>query len=328
MRPAELPLFWRIVTINGAVFFLGTMALALSPARVSSPVLLSEAVVLLVGLSLMVGTNALLLRRHLAPIDRVIAHMGQFVVGKPQAPLEPTGSGAGARLAASYQAMAARLAEERAISDAKELAAQEAERHRIAQELHDEIGQRLTVVLLSLKRLEGAERSEPFDPSELRAVRESVRLALDEVRGVARRLRPGVLDDLGLHSALAGLVSDVAEQLAADGVEVRRSFAPGLPALGQSADLVVFRVAQEALTNAVRHAGARRVEVSLRRSGPSVVLEVADDGRGLGDVEEGAGITGMRERARLVRADLELTSDGGRGTRVRLSVPLPEGASA
>lgn len=328
MRPAELPLFWRIVTINGAVFFLGTMALALSPARVSSPVLLSEAVVLLVGLSLMVGTNALLLRRHLAPIDRVIAHMGQFVVGEPQAPLEPTGSGAGARLAASYQAMAARLAEERAVSDAKELAAQEAERHRIAQELHDEIGQRLTVVLLALKRLEGAERSQRAEPSELRAVRESVRLALDEVRGVARRLRPGVLDDLGLHSALAGLVSDVAEQLAAEGVEVRRSFAPGLPALGESADLVVYRVAQEALTNVVRHAGARHVEVSLHRSGSAVVLEVVDDGRGLGDVQEGAGITGMRERARLVRADLDIASDGGRGTRVRLSVPLPEGASA
>ncbi|WP_269801751.1 helix-turn-helix transcriptional regulator [Nocardioides allogilvus] len=191
-----------------------------------------------------------------------------------------------------------RLANAQRAGDARALAAQEAERHRIAQELHDEVGQSLTVVLLGLKQVEG--RAPADLVPELAAVRESARAGLDDVRRVARRLRPGVLDDLGLTSALAALTTDFAAHSAAS---VRRSFTPGLPALSPEAEVVIYRVAEEALTNAARHADAREVELSLQRLGGSVVLEVRDDGRGFEGLAEGSGLMGMRERAALVRAE-------------------------
>jgi two-component system sensor histidine kinase UhpB len=156
---------------------------------------------------------------------------------------------------------------------------------------------------------------------ELALLRESARTGLDDVRRVARRLRPGVLADLGLTSALAALATDFARHSAAP---VRRSFGPGLPQLSPDAELVVYRVAQEALTNAARHAGARSVELSLTRQDAAVVLEVRDDGRGFAPLTEGSGLLGMRERAALVAAELTVTSRPRRGTTVRLRVPAVE----
>src|SRR5690606_26684178 len=120
---------------------------------------------------------------------------------------------------------------------------------------------------------------------ELALVRESARAGLDDVRRVARELRPGVLEDLGLHSALTSLATDFS---AATGVPVRRTVAPAIPDLPKDTELVVYRVAQEALTNIARHAGAAKVELSLLRVGDDVVLEVADDGAGSGEVTPGA----------------------------------------
>ena len=160
---------------------------------------------------------------------------------------------------------------------------------------------------------------------ELAAVRESARAGLDDVRRVARRLRPGVLEDLGLASALAALATEFADHSSAS---VRRSFAPGLPALSPEAEVVVYRVAQEALTNAARHADARSVELSLQRLGAHVVLEVRDDGRGFTGLTEGSGLMGMRERAALVRAELSVISQPRHGTTVRLKVPVDTTAEA
>ncbi|MCR8526200.1 histidine kinase, partial [Escherichia coli] len=129
-----------------------------------------------------------------------------------------------------------RLEEERGTSNAKALAAQEAERHRIAQELHDEVGQHLTVVLLGLKQLE--QQLPPEARDEVALLRESAREGLDDVRRVARRLRPGVLEDLGLTSALASLTNDFAGRNSAT---VRRVISPGLPTLSHDAELVVYR---------------------------------------------------------------------------------------
>ena len=145
---------------------------------------------------------------------------------------------------------------------------------------------------------------------------------LDDVRRVARELRPGVLEDLGLVSALAALTQDFA---AHTGAAVRRDVAPGLPALPKATELVVYRVAQEALTNVARHAGAGRVCVDLAPTfaGDAVRLRVVDDGCGLGDSREGAGIRGMRERAMLVAATLTVGSHPEGGTELRLLVPVP-----
>jgi two-component system sensor histidine kinase UhpB len=311
----RLPLYWRVCLINGLVFVVGTVVLAASPATVSARVLVSEAIVLTVGLTVILGMNAFLLRNSLAPLDRLIRLMEDVDLQNPGQRLPTEGTGLVAHLENSFNAMLDRLELERSTSNARALAAQESERHRIAQELHDEVGQGLTAVLLGLKR---ASDHAPADMSgELDSVLEIARSSLDEVRDVARRLRPGVLEDLGLLSALAALATDFS---ANTGVHVRRGFSPGLPDLDPEPELVVYRVAQEALTNVARHAEAGLVQISLSAHGSGVLLQVIDDGRGLSG-QEGAGIRGMRERALLVGADLNVRGRVGGGTEVRLVVP-------
>jgi two-component system sensor histidine kinase UhpB len=310
-------LYWRVVLTNGLVFLVGTVALAFSPATVSTRVLRSEALVLAVGLTVIVVTNALLLRRSLAPLDRLASQMSAVETPTQRVLLPQQGHGLVADLIASYNAMLSRLEAERSSSNARALAAQESERQRIAQELHDEIGQTLTVVLLGLKRV--IDQAPPELAGELSSIQTAVRNSMVEVRQVARRLRPGVLEDLGLLSALSALATDVANHT---GVHVRRSFAPGLPAVDDETELVVYRVAQEALTNVSRHADARTVDLALSKQGPSLLLRVVDDGKGIGRAPEGSGIHGMRERALLVEGSLEVRPSDHGGTEVRLLVPI------
>nr|WP_227463620.1 sensor histidine kinase [Nocardioides lijunqiniae] len=310
-------LYWKVFLTNGVVFVVGTLALVLSPASVSRRPLLSEVLVVVVGLGLMLLADAVFLRRSLTPVDRVVRQMETVELLKPGHRLAQPTSGPGAQLVRGYNDMLDRLEAERSASNAQALAAQEAERHRIAQELHDQVGQSLTVVLLGLKRVH--DQAPPELAEELALVRESVRTSLDDVRRVARELRPGVLEDLGLHSALAALASGFAEHA---GPHVRRTVAPGLPPLSPQAELVVYRVAQEALTNVARHAGAGSVSLSLTRVGDRVVLEVTDDGRGTDGTRPGAGLLGMRERALLVGGEVSVTGGPGAGTTVRLAVPV------
>ncbi|HEX6151877.1 sensor histidine kinase [Nocardioides sp.] len=312
----RLPLYWRVCLINGAVFAAGTLALVLSPASVSRTVVASEAAVLVVGLVVMLVTNGLLLRSSLAPVDRVAREM-QVVELSDGLRLEEPTTDPGARLVRGYNSMLDRLESERSESSARALAAQESERHRIAQELHDQVGQDLTVVLLGLKRLDG--RVPPDVAAELELLRESVRTGLEDVGRVARQLRPGVLDDLGLASALAALCSDVAGH---SRLAVRRTVSPALPELSPQQELVVYRVAQEALTNVARHAGASTVTVSLTRLGREVVLEVADDGTAACGLRPGSGLAGMQERAMLVGGTVTVTGGAGSGTSVRLTIPV------
>ena len=319
--PGHLPLFWTICLINGVVLVAAALLLLFTPAQVSADAVPSEIIVVGAGLVVMILTDALLIRWALAPLNRLIARLEDIEHLEP-ADLPEEGSGPVLGIARSVNGLLERLAEERRTGDARALAAQEAERHRIAQELHDEVGQSLTVVLLGLKQLESHAPAELVP--ELAAVRETTRAGLDDVRRVARRLRPGVLEDLGLASALAALATEFSDHSSAT---VRRSFAPGLPALSPEAEVVVYRVAQEALTNAARHADARAVEVWLQRLGDHVVLEVRDDGRGFTGLAEGSGLMGMRERAALVRAELSVVSQPRHGTTVRLKVPF-EGVGA
>jgi two-component system, NarL family, sensor histidine kinase UhpB len=313
-------LFRRLVLLNGAVFTAGTLVLVVSPATVSAPILLAEVPVLVVGLALILAANTLLLRRSLAPLDALTALMERVDLLRSRDRLAERGNGDLARLVETFNAMLDRLEAERSATSADALAAQEGERRRIARELHDEIGQSLTAALLSLKRV--VDRA----PDELREglhhVQETVRAALDEVRQVARRLRPDVLEDLGLASALTALVTEFTR---ASGVPVTRVAAAPLPALSAEVELVLYRITQEGLTNVARHAGAEHVELALRATDSQLVLVVRDDGRG-GVHREGAGIRGMRERARLIGAELDLTPPAGGGSQVRLRVPLPTDA--
>jgi two-component system, NarL family, sensor histidine kinase UhpB len=311
-----LPLFWRVCLINGLVFAAGTAAFVFSPATVSSQVVVSEAVVLVVGLIVILITNALLLRTSLAPLDRLMRLMESVDLLLPGQRLPESGNGAVAHLVHTFNAMLERLESERGASSAHALAATEAERQRIAQELHDEIGQGLTAVLLGLKR--AVDRAPQDLAEELRTIQETARASLDEVRSVAKRLRPGVLDDLGLLSALTSLATDFSTHT---GVPVRREYGPELPDLSHEAELVIYRVAQEGMTNAARHATATSVGLSLTRQGNSAVLCVVDNGTGMHGHAEGAGIRGMRERAILVRAQFSIGPRKDGGTEVRLAVP-------
>ncbi|GAB2651739.1 HAMP domain-containing sensor histidine kinase [Kribbella swartbergensis] len=313
-----MPLYWRVCLINGAVFAVATLALALGPATVSRPVLISEAIVLVVGLTAIVVVNSLMLRTSLAPLDRLVRLMETVDLQRPGQRLPEAGSGAVGNLVRGFNAMLVRLETERRTSNAKALTAQEAERHRIAQELHDQIGQRLTAVLLSLKQI--ADRAPGDLVDEIRVAQDATRASLEEVRDVARRLRPGVLEDLGLHDALAALATDFATH----GVQIRRIVTPGLPDLESDVELVIYRVAQEALTNVARHARADDVELSLTRHGEAIMLRVADNGRGLLGAEEGTGIRGMRERALFVHGELRIAPRAGGGSEVALKVPLKE----
>jgi two-component system sensor histidine kinase UhpB len=304
-----MPLYWRVFAINAAVLTVAAAALVASPLTVSFPVALTELVVLSAGLVALLVVNLALLRRVFDPLRRLTRFMRGVDPLRPGSRV-PTGPADPeiAELTDAFNDMIERLESERRDSALRTLAAQEAERRRIALELHDEVGQALTAAMLRIDR------------AEVDEAREGLRAALEEVREIARRLRPEALDDLGLRNALRALVANVARSAHLD---LTPEIDPGLPELTGEQELVVYRVAQEALTNAVRHAGAETVRFSLTRRGSELILAVEDDGRGfdLSAVSEGAGIRGMRERALLVRGHLELDSVPGRGSVVRLRIP-------
>jgi signal transduction histidine kinase len=200
------------------------------------------------------------------------------------------------------------------------VAAQEAERRRLALELHDETGQALTSILLGLKAIGAAKTAEDAARAEA-DVRILVVQALQDVRALAVELRPSALDDFGLGPALERLAQTFAER---SGIEtsVEATLDSRLPA---EIETTFYRVVQEALSNVVKHAGATRVSVLVTRRGGSVVAMVEDDGVGFAtdDVREDAlGLLGMRERLALVGGTLEIESRDGAGTTVAAQVPV------
>jgi two-component system, NarL family, sensor histidine kinase UhpB len=294
--------------------------LVLSPRTISS-FALGEAVVLAIALALVALVNVLLVRRAVAPLQALnalarrvnLSNPGQRIPGA-----EPT-SEAG-ELALTFNEMLERLEQERRESTRRVLAAHESERLRIAQELHDEVGQTLTAVLLQLSRVE--ERLPADIRGELSEAQEAARDSLEDVRRIATDLRPETLNDLGLASALAALTDGFGRRT---GLRVERRIQGALPPLSSEAELVVYRVAQEALTNVARHAGCETAELRLVSSGERLTLTVRDYGRGLpgGYRADGNGMRGMRERAGLIGAQLALErAIDGAGAELRLDVPL------
>jgi two-component system sensor histidine kinase UhpB len=242
-----------------------------------------------------------------------LSNPGQRIPGA-----EPT-SEAG-ELALTFNEMLERLEQERRESTRRVLAAHESERLRIAQELHDEVGQTLTAVLLQLSRVE--ERLPPDVRGELTEAQEAARTSLEDVRRIATDLRPETLKDLGLASALAALTDGFGRRA---GLRVERRIQSALPPLSNEAELVVYRVAQEALTNVARHAGCETAELRLASNGEQLTLTVRDFGRGLDgrSPADGNGMRGMRERAGLIGAQLALEpAIDGAGAELRLDVPL------
>jgi two-component system, NarL family, sensor histidine kinase UhpB len=279
--------------------------------------------VLALALLLTFLLNTLLLRRRFEPFERLLAMMERVDLSRPGRRLEMEGEMAGVstdivRLAASFNRMLERLENERRRSGELVIRAQEEERKRIARDLHDEVNQSLTALLL---RIEAAAQDAPAHlRDQLDEVKRLADQAMGELLDLARQLRPTALDDHGLVAALRTHVRDFDRRS-----PVRASFwaDPRLGDLSPDAQVVVYRVAQEALVNAARHSGASRVEVSLEPCDSRIRLQVTDNGSGFAFAAEGKGLglDGMRERALLVGGALEIDSRPGKGTTVKLEVP-------
>jgi two-component system sensor histidine kinase UhpB len=313
LRPA---LFWRVAAGNAAVLAAACIVTALA-FRTRDDVAVRELAIFFGGLAVIIGLNLLLLRAAFAPLRQLTAFARRIDPLHPGPRLTVKGGASeAAELAAAFNEMLERLEAERRESVGRALQAQEGERLRVAQELHDGVGQTLTGVVLQLGRA-ARDVPEPARAQVLEA-QETARGSLEEVRRIARRLRPEALDDLGLASALHVLGERVAEH---SGLDIAVHMQPGLPELAPEAELVIYRVAQEALTNVARHANARRASLRLVRSGGRTLLQVEDDGDGPPrDGRQGGGIKGMRERAVLIGGTFRIAPGTNAGTRVTLEL--------
>jgi two-component system sensor histidine kinase UhpB len=310
-------LFWRLLIPNVAVLLAAGVVLWLQPAN-------GRIVVLVAGVAAMTAINAVLMRRAFAPLERLTALMPRVDPLHPGQRIPDAGPESEVTvLARSFNDMLDRLEDERRDSARRELAAQERERRRLAAELHDEVGQNLTALAMRLSRIAGG--ADPQLATEVEQAREATLVTVEHVRRVAHRLRPVALDELGLRAALTTLCTELAHST---GLEIVRDLPGHLPPLPTEVETVIYRVAQESLTNVVRHAGARRAEVALTLPGDrQLVLCVSDDGHGMpASVAMNGGIRGMRERAILVGGQLEVTPAISGGTTVRLHVPYESDA--
>ena len=203
------------------------------------------------------------------------------------------------------------------------MASQEKERSAIARELHDELGQVLTAL-----RMDSVWMQERLKESDSRASERALTMCqlidknIEDVRGMAFRLRPGVLDDLGLVDALDWYTTDFERR-----TEITCVFEyDNVPHLSENMATAAYRITQEAITNVARHAFANRVDVVLKSRNSTLTLAIADDGRGFNPLElsdsEGLGVAGMRERASLVGGTLEVYSEPNQGCRVLFEVPI------
>ena len=325
-RPRYTPLFLRVVAVNAVLLVVacaGTL-FVMEPERFSfGRIAVREAVLVAIVLVAVAILNAALLRRVFSPLERMAGlarrfdprHSGQRV------PID-AGESEVTDVARAFNDMLSRLEDERRATSRRVLDAQEGERLRVAQDLHDQVGQTLTAALLELQHMAG--RLPQDTRPEVEAVQDTVQLGLDDIRRIVRELRPEALDDLGLAHALAALTERFARQTR---LEIDLVVDPELPELSREAELVIYRVAQEALTNVVRHSGSPTAAVTLTRNGADrVSLVVTDDGRGLPPgAGAGAGMQGMAERASIVEAALSISGRNGTGgTEIRLDVPIQE----
>src|SRR5215208_809580 len=297
-------------TLLTQVLAVNTMLVALTAfvAAVVARERFNEAVstqgMLLLGLAVLavILLNSLLLRRRLEPMGRLVETMSEVD-----------------RLTADFNRMMSRLEHERRESGRAVLRAQEQERSRIAQDLHDEVNQALTGILLRLEAT--MSDAPPHLVTELADTKALATQAMEELLHLARELRPTALDDHGLVPALASQIAAFAERTG-----LRSRFVPPmgqLPTFSDEEQLVIYRVTQESLSNVVQHAGASRVDVELNTVGRTV-LRVRDDGRGFenrdGRGRNRLGVSGMRERALLVGGNLAIFSTPGEGTTIELTM--------
>lgn len=283
--------------------------------------------VLAIAVLAVIFLNSVLLRRRLDPLDHLVRTMSEIELAQPG--LRATAPKHAAteikRLAGGLNRMLERLEEERREAGRAVLRAQEQERQRIAQDLHDEVNQALTAIKL---RLSAATQAAPeWLAGELKESKLLVDQAMDELLHIARELRPTALDDHGLVPALRSQVEGFADRT---GIRAGFHKEGRMRDLSDEEQLVIYRVTQESLSNIAQHSAAESVRVHLSFTGRTV-LKVTDDGKGfearrayrngrLRGRPGGLGLDGMRERAILIGGSLSIFSSPGEGTTVELTM--------
>jgi two-component system, NarL family, sensor histidine kinase UhpB len=315
-------LLTQVLAVNTVLVAITALVAAIvARGRLSDAI--SSQGMLLLGLAVfsVVLLNSLLLRRRLEPMGRLVETMSEVDLAAPgmRADIARGAASEVQRLAADFNRMMGRLEHERRESGRAVLRAQEQERSRIAQDLHDEVNQALTGILL---RLEATMSDAPLHlVPELEDTKQLATQAMDELLHLARELRPTALDDHGLVPALATQIATFGERT---GIRSRFLRPTGdFPKLSDEEQLVIYRVTQESLSNIAQHACASRVDVELNFVGRTV-LRVKDDGRGFMTVNTNGrnrlGGSGMRERALLVGGSLAIFSTPGEGTTIELTM--------
>ncbi|MFO0581405.1 MAG: HAMP domain-containing sensor histidine kinase [Anaeromyxobacter sp.] len=342
-RPRALPLRTRVLVLVAvtALVPVALLGLVLSGAvPVASGRALAAVLVLHLGFAAALAWGAA--RSVTAPLERLGADAERIARGELGAPVADVGLDEVGRLGRALERMRAgledhvRLVAENAALVARETAragrvrevleAQEGERRRVARELHDETSQSLAALAIGIDRAAEAVR-EGRDPA-LGEVKGLALRTLDEVERIVRDLRPGALDDLGFASAVQAVAD---RELALRGVQVRCELDEGVEGrLPREAETAVFRMLQEAIGNAARHARASQVLVQVEARDGALVASVEDDGQGFDPAAPrdpgrrgGFGLVGLRERAELLGGAVRIESAPGQGTRVEITVPLP-----
>ena len=293
-------------------------------------------IVLAILLGLLI--NVLLLRASFRPLFSLLSTIRAVSAGKTDERARISQSDAEiSELAQTFNGMLDRLEATRREQGMLILQAQEEERRRLALELHDESSQNLTALLIHIEILSQSLQALPDTTmtndarkqleGELQYLAGLSQHTLENIRTLAQELRPGVLDDLGLHAAFRWLAEDARQRLHLD-VELHIKAAEDTsrkckqPTLYETA---LFRIAQESLTNVARHAHAKHACILLTQEQDSICLQVRDDGCGFDPSQHhsGLGIFGMRERASLLGGTVEIQSQPGQGTTVQASLPQP-----
>jgi two-component system, NarL family, sensor kinase len=204
------------------------------------------------------------------------------------------------------------------------LTAQEAERRRLAREMHDDLTQRLAVLAIEAGKLEQESDFPGMPVDRLRGMKDQLITLSEDVHALSRRLHPSILDDLGLVEALRSECGSFAQR---EGIPVRyapQSISQEMP---QEIALCLYRIAQEGLRNVAKHSGAKEATVSLAATTEGVMLSIEDPGIGFSLArakgKPGLGLASMEERARLVGGDLAIHSEPGKGTLIEVWAPLP-----
>ncbi|MDP9362905.1 MAG: HAMP domain-containing sensor histidine kinase, partial [Chloroflexota bacterium] len=323
----RLPILYKVLVANAAVVVLGAVAgtwLTVLATRADEAAVPLVFAFVLLGVVLSVVVNWLVLRAAFRPLTSLERVAEAVRLGDLSARAEPTpfADPQVAHLAATFNGTLDELERDRAelrSVASQVINAQEEERKRISRELHDDTAQVLFAQLLRLTALKASPNAEVRGTAA--TLEEMTAEALEGVRRMAMELRPPALDDLGLQATLADLAQRFSEQL---GIPI--DYQPRGPRgrLPAEVELVLYRVAQEALTNVAKHAGAGRVWIDLDRGPHDVTLSVQDDGRGFEPAEEtrrdgrglGLGLFGMAERVALVGGNFTIWSRPGRGTEI------------